>query len=179
MRSTRRQMTDVAACIEDILNSGQRSSVARQVYMIMKPKATGYVALREQVNSLVLHQAMLDKAVRGSNSAFYDCYYSMKGLFYKMVFGERQLSVDELFDVQLDSLFALNFNLRGITASSRRELESLRSYYSERHKELQRCIVSTGPAGSGIEQKTKEYIALQGQLKGMQCRDAKFFETEF
>lgn len=172
-------MTDVSAGIEDILNSGQRSSVAKQVYMIMKPKATGYVALREQVNSLVLHQAMLDKAVRGSSSLFCDYYYSFKGFFYEKLLGERQLDIDELFDAQLDNLFALNFNLRGITDSSRRELESFRGYYSERHKELQRCIVSIDPAGSGIEKKAKEYLALQGELKGMRRKDAKFFETEF
>ncbi len=171
-------MTNVASCIEDILSSEDRGSVARKVYSIMRPRRTGYIALRQQANSLVIHQALLDKAIRGCDSPFSDCYYSMKGFLYQLVFGERQLSIDELFDVQLDNLFELNFNLRSITSESRRELGVLRDYNTARHKELQRCVGSIDSSNSSVDSKAKEYFDLQQQVKSIGKKDENFFVVQ-
>lgn len=170
--------SNLSAVIAEMV-SEPRTSVARQVYAIMKPKSVGYVALREQVNALVLHQALLDRAVRGRNSAFYDCYYATKGLFYHLVLGERQLSIDELFDVQIDNVFNLNFNLRSITADSRSELNLLRDYYHDRHCELVKCVNAIDSTSSELSKKTEDYSKLKQGFTDLKRKDAKYFESEF
>lgn len=169
---------NLAGKIEELM-SEPRSSVSRKVYAIMKPKSTGYVALREQVNSLVLHQALLDKAIRGNDSAFCNIYYATKGFFYQFVLGERQLCIDELFDVQLDSMFELNFNLRSITSSSRDELSSLRDYYGGRHHELVKCVNAIDSTSSELEKATKDYAKVKQNFGSLRKKDAKYFGAEF
>lgn len=168
--------TEARSQLEDILLQPPKGSVARQVYAIMRPRNIGYVALRQQVDSLVLHQAELDRAVRGKSSMFHNCYYSAKGLFYQLLFGERQLAVEELFDLQLDNIFSLNFNLCSITEESRRELDSLRGYYNHRHKELRHFVDLAG--NTSLEGKTKLYHKLNHELSSRGRKDKEFFDLE-
>ncbi len=179
MTSTRGlRMSDVSAKVGEVLFAPPSRSALRSVYDIMRPGAVGYVALRGQVDSLVLHQALLDKVVRGEDSLFYSCYYATKGLFYRIVFSERQLSAEKLFDVQLENISALNFNLCGITSESRRELDYLREYFDDRHSELRSCVGLVKRTGYELEAKAGEYGGLQKILSSFRERDDGFFDCE-
>ncbi|MFH0752494.1 MAG: hypothetical protein V1914_02745 [archaeon] len=171
--------TNVSDKVAEILFAPSERSVLREVYDIMKPGAVGYVALRQQTDALILHQAILDKAVRGKDSLFYNCYYTTKGWFYQLVFRERQLSVEDLFDVQLDNVRALNFNLHSITSDSKSELKYLRGYYNDRHSELRTCVGAIGKTGSDLEGKVREYNDLRHKLDSFKTKDEQFFDCEF
>ncbi len=169
---------DLSSKIGEVLFEPPSRSVSRQVYSIVRPDSTGYVALRHQVNSIVLHQAMLDKVVQGRSSAVYDWYYSAKGLFYRLVFRERQLSVEELFDAQLDNVASLNYNLCHITSNAKGELDSFKEYYSDRHAELKRFVGVIETGDSDIGEKVKKYNGLEREFSSLRKKDAHFFDLE-
>ncbi len=128
-----------------------------------------YLVIKDNVEKLVKQQKMFKKLVKKKPGM-----QKFRKNFYEKMLKKKQYTLEELFDVQLQNIRGLNYNLQGLLRDSRMELQDIEKYYEKINREV---LIMLGYDNKEVElkQQSSQYQSMRHELNTAK-KDSRYFE---
>ncbi|MCP3682298.1 MAG: hypothetical protein GY861_06370 [bacterium] len=137
--------------------------------------------LRESVREVVAVQTALDKKIKIENSPALRAGYSLKNKIGEF-FGDKKFldrySIDDLWDMQLDAVGQMAYNLHGVALKSRTVLDGITKKKAEKFYEFTTAINTSTQLEDRLNESNDLYDATCQQLKRTKIADPGYGKLE-